>query len=178
MRVPDSLYEHDLIADADRHRTRRRWRVVVVERCCAVSRTHQTGYFSPDRVRRRRARPGRAQEQALAVRQHEVASVGAVRAVLRAETLDADLGPGLERVLGESAADQRIGRAAFDHPLRHRAVGVLDVEMDPRVRVDPFHLGDDALERHRLGRRRTPRQTSDAPWRTRAGRPGPRAGRR
>src|SRR5437763_14323282 len=93
-----------------------------------------------------RAGAGRTDEQLLAVLELDVAAVGAVRAVLGLVTLDEDFRARKERRLGPAAAQQRVGSAGLDHPVRHAAVGVLDVEINPRVRIDPFHLRDGALQ--------------------------------
>ena len=76
--------------------------------------------------------------------QNQVAAVGAVRAVLRAVADDRDFGAGLHGVAREAAAQQRVRRRAFDHPRRRRAVVVLDVDVQPGVRIDPLHLRDRA----------------------------------
>src|SRR5688572_22754096 len=96
-----------------------------------------------------RAGTGRAHEQLLAVREGDVAAVGAGGAVLGLEALDQDLGAGKERVLVPPAAEERVRRAALDHPLLGLAVGGLDVDVDPGVRVDPLHLGHRAPQLHR-----------------------------
>src|SRR4030095_1852004 len=99
----------------------------------------------------RRSSSRRPQEQPLAIAQDHVRAVGSVGAVLRAVSLDSDLRARLPRFLGEATSHHRVRRAAFDHPPRDGAVWVLDVEMNPRVRIDPIHLDDGAFERHRLG---------------------------
>ena len=42
------------------------------------------------------------------------------------------------------------GVPASDHPLADRAIGVLHVDVQPGVRVDPFHLGNRAAQMDRL----------------------------
>ena len=49
-----------------------------------------------------------------------------------------------------AAPEERVRRAALDHPADDLAVRALDVNVKPRVWIDPFHLGDGSLERHRL----------------------------
>jgi hypothetical protein len=58
--------------------------------------------------------------------------------------------PAGSRVLGKTAAKQSIGRAALDHPSRGGSVGVLDVDMDPRMRVDQLDLGDGSAQLQRF----------------------------
>jgi len=93
-----------------------------------------------------------AHEQALAVGQDQVRAVGAIGTVLRLIALDGDLGTRQQRVLREPSSNKRVRRTPFDHPPRYGAIGVLDVEMNPAVRVDPIHLDDGTLERDRLVR--------------------------
>src|SRR4051812_26453449 len=90
-------------------------------------------------VRRSGAR--RSDEQLAPVRQCDVARVGGRRAVLRAIAVDDDRRADRQVVLVPAAAQQRVRRAAFDGPVGHLAALVLDVDVDPRVRVDPFGLG-------------------------------------
>jgi CheY-like chemotaxis protein len=60
--------------------------------------------------------------------------------------VDDDFGSRGKRLSGQAAPQERVGRAAFDHPPLHRAVGLLDVDVNPGVRVDPFHFDDGALQ--------------------------------
>src|SRR5688572_278143 len=91
-----------------------------------------------------------ADEELLAVRERDVTPVGAQRAVLGLEALDEDLRAGQQRVLVPAAAQERVRRAALDHPLLDLAVGSLDVDVDPGVRIDPLHLRDGAPQLYRL----------------------------
>jgi hypothetical protein len=45
----------------------------------------------------------------------------------------------------EASPQQGVGRAPFDHPSLHRPVRLLDVDVNPRMRIDPLHLGDGRL---------------------------------
>src|SRR6185503_4742715 len=92
-----------------------------------------------------RARAGRTDEQLLAVRERDVAPVGPIRTVLGLEAFDEDLSALGERGLVPTTAEQRVWRAAFDHPPFHLPSGrVLHVDVNPGMRVDPFHLHDRA----------------------------------
>src|SRR5689334_16350098 len=93
---------------------------------------------------------GRADEQFLAVFERDIAAVRAVRAVFGLVAFDEDFGARQQRGLGPTAAQQRVRSARFDHPVRDGAVGVLHVEIDPRVWIDPLHLGDRPLQLDRL----------------------------
>src|SRR5204863_4367218 len=62
------------------------------------------------------------------------------RLVTRAVAVNDQLLANLQRILGDAVADQAVGRPAFNAPLRDHAVIALDVEPDPRVRVDQFNL--------------------------------------
>src|SRR5262245_10356418 len=81
-------------------------------------------------------------------RREDVAAVGighalaeaVVRCVLRPETFHDDLGADLEGVLGDPAPHQLTRRAAGECPVRHAAVRVLDVDIEPDMRVLPFDL--------------------------------------
>src|SRR5262245_20014730 len=79
----------------------------------------------------RRARTGGAHEQPLAVREGDVAPVGAVGTVLRLVAVDQDLGPLGQRLARQPAAEQRVRRPALDHPAGSAAVGFLDVNVNP-----------------------------------------------
>jgi hypothetical protein len=47
---------------------------------------------------------------------------------------------------GDAATLQRVRRAPFDHPQFHGAVGLLDVDVQPRMRVHELDLADRALQ--------------------------------
>src|SRR6187200_331740 len=80
----------------------------------------------------RRARAGRTDEELLAVGERDVATVRSIGAVLGLETLDQDLGALCQRILVPAAAQQRVRRAAFDHPSLHLAGGrILHVDVNP-----------------------------------------------
>src|SRR5262245_7838027 len=82
----------------------------------------------------------RTEEQRLPVGQREVAAVGAKRSVLGLITVYQDLGPRLERISRETAAQQSVRSPGFDHPLFDAAIVLLDIQMHPSVGIDPFHL--------------------------------------
>src|SRR5262245_18709990 len=98
----------------------------------------------------RRTRARRTVEDVLAVGELDRDPVGLGRAVLRPVALDDDLAADREVGLPETAADEGVRRAGFHRPGRRLAVGALDVHVNPPVRVDPFHLRQRALQRHRL----------------------------
>ena len=89
----------------------------------------------------------------------DVAAARAERAVLGLKAFDVHLGAGRHGVAVPAVANQRVGRAAFDHPLLLLAGLRRDLDVQPRVRVAELHLGDDAVELDRsidieLGRER------------------------
>src|SRR5215470_7415007 len=91
-------------------------------------------------------RTRRTHEQPASVGEDEVAAVRAIRAVLRPIAFDRDFHTGFDRFAREAATEERVRRAAFYHPLRDGTVGVLHIDVDPRVRVDPLHFRNRALE--------------------------------
>src|SRR5438270_39820 len=78
-----------------------------------------------------------SEKQRLAVGKRDVAAVCAVLAVFRLITVDDNLRAGLQRFLREASAQQRVRRPRLDHPLLDRPIVFLDVDVDPRVWVDP-----------------------------------------
>src|ERR1700682_5037057 len=90
-------------------------------------------------IRRTRAR--RAYKQPLAVGERDLPTVGSVRPVFGLIALDDNLGSERDGILRPATSDQRSRRARLDHPAFHLAVCRLDVDVDPRVRIDPLHLG-------------------------------------
>ena len=70
--------------------------------------------------------------------------------VLGLIALNGDLRAHFERSLGEPAPQHDVGAAAFHHPIGHCAVRVLHVDVNPGVRIDPFHVGDLARQMDRL----------------------------
>src|SRR5580765_5683074 len=74
--------------------------------------------FGRIRAIERSAGARRSKEQLLPVRVGDVAAVGAVhRMVPRLVAVHDQLGPELERFLGDAAAQQGVRRATLDHPL-------------------------------------------------------------
>src|ERR1700737_3026482 len=105
-------------------------------------------------IRRTRAR--RAYKQPLAVGECDLPTVGSVRPVFGLIALDDNLGPerdgllrpatsdhtpvsGRARIFPPPPPDHRPRWARLDHPAFHLAVCRLDVDVDPRVRIDPLH---------------------------------------
>src|SRR5262245_14377718 len=87
-----------------------------------------------------------AEEQLAAVGERQVTAVAGVGPILREESLNDDLGARRKRVLREPSPKQGVRRPALNHPLHGLAIGSLDLEMDPAVRIDPLHLCDDTLQ--------------------------------
>ena len=91
----------------------------------------------------------RSHEQLLAVGERDVAAVRPRRPVLALIAVDDHFGADRERVLGDAAAQQRVRRAALDHPHFGAAAVLRDLDVDPRVRVHELDLDDLALEEDR-----------------------------
>src|SRR5438128_10756370 len=82
--------------------------------------------------------------------------------VSRLVPVDHDLGSARQRVPRDATAEQRVWRAAFDHPLlafrigselaRHRTVRFLDFEVDPGMWIHPLDFRDFAFQQYRLVR--------------------------
>src|SRR5262249_54996930 len=89
---------------------------------------------------RRTLRTLRTEEDLLSVRERQVAAVGAVGPIFRLVTIDEDLGSDGKRTLRESPTEQGIRCSAFNHPPRCRSIGILDVNVDPGVRIDQLHF--------------------------------------
>src|SRR4029434_11356764 len=92
---------------------------------------------------------GGAEKQLPPVRKREVPAVASHRAIFGPETFDDDFDSNRERVSCKSPPVERIRRTAFDHPALHLAVRPLHVDVDPRVRIDPFHFLCGALQSDR-----------------------------
>src|SRR6266699_146265 len=99
----------------------------------------------------RRTSSRRTQEQLLSVGQRGFPAVGSIGPILGAEPQDRDLGSRRHRVLVPAAPEQRIRCAAFDHPCHDFPVRAFHVDVEPRVGIDPFHLGNGSFQRDRLG---------------------------
>src|SRR5205814_6894174 len=72
-------------------------------------------------------RARRSDEQFLAVRQGDVPPVRAGRSILGLVAFDEDLGSDWQRIFRKSSSEQRVRRAALDHPRLDLALGVLHV---------------------------------------------------
>src|SRR5262245_26835112 len=86
----------------------------------------------------RRDRARRTHEQLLAIREAEVATIGPERSVFRLVAVDDDFGPDGQRLSRKTTAKQRIRGSAFNHPALDGAIRLLHIQMDPRMRIDPF----------------------------------------
>ena len=78
------------------------------------------------------------------------ACVHQVRSILRGVAIHHELVPDLHFALPETLARQLTRRGAFTAPRDNVAFVVLDVDIEVRVRVGPFHLGQRALDPDRL----------------------------
>src|SRR5213594_443488 len=87
-------------------------------------------------------RTGGAHEQLPAIRERDVPAVrstdGPAGGVYGPEPLHHDLHARLHGGFGEAASDQTRRGSAFDRPLLHLPVRLLHIEVEPRMRVDPF----------------------------------------
>src|SRR5213076_1591357 len=81
----------------------------------------------------------RSHEQLATVGERHVAAVGALRSIARFVTVDDDDGADRQRIAREAKAEQRVRRARLNPPVLSRAVRILDVDVNPRMRVDPLH---------------------------------------
>src|SRR5438876_5407304 len=97
-----------------------------------------------------RAGSRRPHEQLSTVCEDHAAAVSDVRAVLRAIAFDDDLGADGKGALVPPAAQQLVRRAHFDFPADRLSVSVLDVDVQPGVRIDPLDLRDGPLQGHRV----------------------------
>ena len=99
---------------------------------------------------------GRADKQFFSIGERDDAAVRSIRSILRLETLDQNFRPGQQGILRPAAAEERVWSGGFNHPIRDFAVFTLHVDVDPCVRINPFHLRDgsakfDGLRRVKLG---------------------------
>ena len=94
-----------------------------------------------------RTRARRAHEDLGAVGERHVTTVRPLeRVVLGLVAVHDDLGARHEAVPAQAPTEQRVRRAALDHPDLGRAVVVLDLHVNPRVGVHPLEAYDFALE--------------------------------
>src|SRR5579862_2678534 len=93
---------------------------------------------------------GRSAEHLAAVGQNNLAGVGDFIVVFGAESFDGYLIPGFQRIARPAHAGQRVRSAVFTLPMRHLALFIGHIEVDPDVRVGPFYFGHGPLQRHRL----------------------------
>src|SRR5437868_5683785 len=81
-----------------------------------------------------------------AVRKHDVAWACAVGAIPGGEGVDDDLGSDGQRIAIPATAQQQAGSTALDLPFLETAIGLFDVDVEPRMRVDPCELRDRTLD--------------------------------
>src|SRR5258705_12418770 len=89
-----------------------------------------------------RVGPSRADEERAPVRQRHVRAVCLRRAVPRLIPGHLDFSTSRQILPPKAAAEKRVRRPGLDGPGLDRAIPLLDVDMDPGVRVDPFDLRD------------------------------------
>src|SRR5580765_6363382 len=77
-------------------------------------------------------------EHTPAIRERHRVAGSVERPVLRAKALDDDLIAGLHRRAADAAPLQHAGRAAGEAPVRYGAVRILDVHVEPDVRIAPL----------------------------------------
>src|SRR5690606_28540759 len=90
-----------------------------------------------------------AEEQPLAVAEQERPPDRRVAPVSSLIPLDRQLRARRHRLRRDPPPEQRVRAAAFDHPRHRLAVVADDLEMEPRMRIDPLDLRDRALQLHR-----------------------------
>src|SRR6266699_3601721 len=93
---------------------------------------------------------GAARKQLAAVRQLHLFGVGDGSAALGAIALDLDGRAEGHGVFPPAHPQQRVGGAHFEAPVNHTALFILDVHVNPGVRIHPVHLGDGAFHGHWL----------------------------
>src|SRR5678816_1232114 len=91
-----------------------------------------------------------AEENLFSVWECQVSAVGSIGSVFRLITIDEDLRSDGKRTLGESPAKQGVRCSAFNHPSRGSSIGILDVNVNPGVRIDQFHFLHSATKLQRL----------------------------
>src|SRR5216684_9028664 len=82
----------------------------------------------------------RPEDDGVSIGHQQLLSVGGVRTVLGEKALERHYASRLQKVFLEAASEQGVGRSGLEAPIRHLAVGVLDVQIDPRVRVSHIEL--------------------------------------
>src|SRR5688500_15132306 len=87
-----------------------------------------------------------AQEEIAAILHRHRPAIGFRPAGPRAEPLDGDFDASREIGLPQAAAQQLRRTAGLNRPVHHRAVRLLDVDVDPPVRVDPVGPGQQATQ--------------------------------
>ena len=88
----------------------------------------------------------RANKHLPPVGQCDISAIGDELPALGLVPFDQNFNPGRDRLFGPATPHKRAGGTAFNHPLLHRAVWLLDVDVNPRMRVDPFHPGDGSTQ--------------------------------
>src|SRR5215813_8903812 len=99
-----------------------------------------------DRTRSAGHRTAQTQKEPCSIGKDEISADGFVGSFFRLITLDREFGSDLHGVLSDTKADQRIRTAALDHPFGDGSVRTFYVEMEPRMRIDHFPLGECSLQ--------------------------------
>src|SRR5438874_2283675 len=93
----------------------------------------------------------RPEDDGVSVGHQQLLSVGGVRTVLGEKALDRHHASRLQKVFLEAAPEQRVGRSGLEAPIRHLAVGVFDVQIDPRVWIRHIEFGHGSRHLDGLG---------------------------
>src|SRR5579859_6196144 len=87
-----------------------------------------------------------ASEQIASIRQLDASSIQRCGAVLCAIAFHHDLGSRRKIGLSQALPQQGIRRSELNGPIHYLAAVVLDVHVQPRVRIDPVHRGERSLD--------------------------------
>src|SRR4029453_6268078 len=100
--------------------------------------------------RGRRHPPRRSGEHTVAVSNRHDPGIGPQRAILCQRPFDGDVVSHFERLARPPAPNEEVGAAQLKAPIGFLALLVLDVQIDPRMRIGPFHFRDRAGHRRRF----------------------------
>src|SRR5262245_18718844 len=88
------------------------------------------------------AAAGRREQSLAGALEGDGLRVGDGRSILGAAPLDGDDVAGLHRVARPAFPDERVRPTELERPVRGLAGGVLDVDVEPAVRIGPLDLRD------------------------------------
>src|SRR6266850_771379 len=86
-------------------------------------------------------------EQLAPVSERQIPTVRPPRRILRLVPVDDDLHAGRDDVLRPAATEQVVRVACLYHPALYFSIRLFHVDMEPRVRIDPFHLHNGSAQR-------------------------------